>query len=149
MITTDLVINELRPTRNKDSLEAIRIIGAIRKAEEQSKLLIFKMDEHLRINRNYEELRKRYYGWMTKSKYLRKLIQEGKLTEEVIKSENFKHHDEGECSLIAIAMTNVDKYTIISNDAGKQYCHPKINLYSTCKVKAIKYDEWKKHVSSN
>lgn len=79
----------------------------------------------------FKEIRKRYYGWMTDSLYLQKMVSEEKLTAEEIRSPRFKKKDMGECELIAIAEVSGDKYLIVTDDKGRVYKHPDINIFDT------------------
>ena len=94
---------------------------------------------------NYRKIRRRYYGWMTKSDYCKKLIKDGILTEEEYKSRGFRYRDAGECTLIAIAMTDPENFTIISEDNGKVYMHPLENIFDTYRelgIIVVKYKNW-------
>ena len=95
---------------------------------------------------NYKNIRRRHYGWMTKVDYCKKLIRKGVLDEKEYQSKLFKLKDCGECSLIAIALTAPNDYIIISEDKGKVYKHPDVNIFDIYKDKDIlivTYDKWK------
>ena len=92
----------------------------------------------------FKEIRKRYYSWMTDSLYLQNLVAEEKLTNEEIRSPRFKKKDMGECELIAIAEVSGDKYLIVTNDKGRVYKHPDINIFDTYgkNVQTLSGEEW-------
>lgn len=78
---------------------------------------------------NTRDLRKKFYGWMSDSNYLKLLVSRGMITEDEIKKKGFRNRDLGECELIAIAKTAVDEYQIVTNDKGRVFLHPKQNLF--------------------
>lgn len=78
-----------------------------------------------------KRIRKRFYGWMRDPEYLKKLIDEGKLSREDIKKKSFRNKDLGECELLAIAKASYGQYRIVTNDKGMVYQHPDQNLFDT------------------
>lgn len=76
-----------------------------------------------------KRIRKRFYGWMRDTEYLKKLIDEGKLSREDVKKKSFRNKDLGECELLAIAKASFGQYRIVTNDKGKVYQHPDQNLF--------------------
>lgn len=85
-----------------------------------------------------QEIRRRYYSWMTNPKELNRLISQGEITKEQIKTRKFRNKDMGECSLVAIALTDPENYIIVSEDKGRVYKHPDINIFDYYKYKGIK-----------
>lgn len=79
----------------------------------------------------YKKIRKRFYGWMKDAAYLQKLVLKGDLTPEEIKKPSFKTKDMGECELIAIAKASNGEYWVVTNDKGRVYKHPDLNLFDT------------------
>lgn len=63
--------------------------------------------------------------------YLKKLIQDGKLSREDIKKTSFRNKDLGECELLAIAKASSGQYWIVTNDKGRVFQHPDQNLFDT------------------
>lgn len=76
-----------------------------------------------------KKIRKRFYSWMRDPQYLKKLIQEGKLSREDIKKTSFRNKDLGECELLAIAKASSGQYWIVTNDKGRVFQHPDQNLF--------------------
>lgn len=95
-----------------------------------------------------KEIRKRYYSWMTDSRYLQKLVDDNVLTFEEIRSPRFRKKDMGECELIAIAEVSGDKYLIVTDDRGRVYKHPDINIFDTYAkgVQTLSGEEWIKKI---
>lgn len=79
----------------------------------------------------YKKIRKRFYSWMRDAAYLQNLISKGKLTPEEVKKPSFKTKDMGECELIAIAKASEGKYWVVTNDKGRVYKHPNLNIFDT------------------
>lgn len=97
------------------------------------------------VLRNLNDIRERYYGWMTRPKSLKRLIQNGELSECEVRSKSFRYKDMGECSLIAIALESPHLYIIVSDDQGKVYKHPYINIFDIYKDKGLticKFKDW-------
>ena len=112
-------------------------------------IFMFKRMELIDINesevmqKNLKNIRSRFYGWQTDTVYLQKLIKDGVITPEEVKSPGFRYKDLGECSLIAIALTSPETYTIVTDDNGKTYKFPDQNLFNTYSdVKVVKYNSW-------
>ncbi|MFG6324133.1 MAG: hypothetical protein K1W41_22675 [Lachnospiraceae bacterium] len=90
------------------------------------------------------------YGVAKLCKDLQKLIEKGILTREDIKKENFKKKDMGECELVAIAKASGGEYWLITNDKGRVYKHPDMNIfdaYSKDKdVVILSGEEWIRNI---
>lgn len=76
-----------------------------------------------------KKIRDRYYGWMKDADYLNLLVQRGQLTREDIRKPNFRKRDMGECELVSIAKASAGEYWLITNDQGRVYKHPHINIF--------------------
>jgi predicted nucleic acid-binding protein len=75
----------------------------------------------------YKSLRDGFYSWIYKTDYLHLMIQQGKLLPEDIKT--LKYRDIGECELLAMAKASKGAYLLITNDQGRVYKHPYINIF--------------------
>lgn len=107
-------------------------------------------EESANVRANLQKIRDRFYGWQKDTKYLQKLIAEGVLTREEIKAFGFRYKDMGECSLIAIALTAPNEYTIVTEDKGKVYKFPSQNLFEVYNnVEVVNYDSWIGKVENN
>jgi hypothetical protein len=107
------------------------------------KVIDINTDEGVRLT--FNKIRQYHYGWMTRWEYCKQLIEKGELTIEEYKSQAFRRRDAGECSLIAIALSAPSNFIIISEDAGKVYKHPHINIFDIFKSKGLQivpYKEW-------
>ncbi len=80
----------------------------------------------------YKSIRSRYYSWMKEPQYLKKLVDEGKISKEDIGKTSFRNKDKGECELIAIALAALGQYAIVSEDVGRVFLHPWINIFDLC-----------------
>lgn len=79
----------------------------------------------------FKKIRKRFYSWMKDAAYLQNLISRGELTVEEVKKPGFKTKDMGECELIATAKTSEGEYWVVTNDKGRVYKHPNLNIFDT------------------
>ena len=109
------------------------------------KLKVICVSDDAHIKENYMRTRKDHYSWMTDPAFCMRLIRQGRLSEPDYRSNGFRYKDVGECSLIAIALTNINDYIIVSEDKGRVYCHPDINIFNCYREKGviiIKYIDW-------
>lgn len=153
MIVSDEVVNELYPGKKveEESIResAIALQKCVLFAINGKVIDIINIKENCEIHSNYKKIRAQFYGWMTRTDYLDRLIKRGIITAEEIKSKGFRFKDVGECTLVAIAMTNPHTYEIITEDKGEVYKHPNQNIFDTytaCyEIKVWKYAEWKEN----
>jgi hypothetical protein len=68
---------------------------------------------------------------MGNAEYLKHLMSKGEITLEEIKKPSFKTKDKGECELIAIAKASKGEYWVVTNDKGRVYKHPDMNIFDT------------------
>ncbi len=73
-------------------------------------------------------IRKRHYYWIKDPAYLKRLISQGVIKKEDIKS--LPTRDLGECELVAIAKSSGGEYQIVTNDKGRVFAHPFQNVFS-------------------
>lgn len=102
---------------------------------------------NMEISSNLTSIRKRYYQWMEDPRYCKYLIKNHMLSEEEYYSPRFRKKDYGECVLLAIATTNKSKHIIITEDKGRVYKHPNINLFDEFIKQGyciLNYDQWMK-----
>lgn len=96
--------------------------------------------------KEFNKIRKRFYGWMTDYNYLSHLVAQGKISEDDIKKKSFRNKDVGECELIAIAKVTPDEHQIVTNDKGRVFLHPEQNLFDEYAtgfgLSVLSSDEW-------
>jgi hypothetical protein len=150
MIVSNEIVNELYPGKNLEESvreRAIELHKCIEFAIDSKIIDIINITQNCEMSNNYKKIRNEFYGWMNRTDYLQKLMKDGKITKEEIQSKGFKFKDVGECTLVAIAMTNPHKYVIVTEDKGLVYKHPDQNIFDTyapChEIEIWKYAEWK------
>lgn len=142
------ILNELRPSSwmPTEEFEKSKILYQyVRLFEMANTIKIIDINADDNVKRLYENIRKRYYGWMTNPRYCRNLIQKGLLTQSTYMSKGFRYKDAGECSLIAIALNSPQTSVIVSEDKGKVCSHPNINIFEIYRGRGlciINFDEW-------
>lgn len=154
-VTTE-IIKELEPPASKfnntdEYWESARIIYSYMQLFIKSeKVALIDCWDKAEVENNIKQIRKRFYGWMENPRYCRALIKTGKLTNEEYKSKNFRYKDIGECTLIAVALLDPTSYIIISEDAGRAYKFPNINIFDYYREQGLaimKYQNWKEIVN--
>lgn len=147
------ILDELHPGKGvaeENRTLAHELYKYVENAIRTSFIELIEIEQNKDIQTKYNQIRETHYKWMKDNRYLQKLISEGKLTKEEIKNKAFRHKDEGECTLIAIALVSPKIYTIITEDKGRVYKHPHINLFDTYAVpngvKVMGYMEWKDYI---
>ncbi len=117
----------------------------------QPDIRLIQLDDIFGAREELKKIRDRYYSWMRNPDYLQKMIEKGTLTREDIKKENFKKKDMGECELVAIAKASGGEYWLITNDKGRVYKHPDMNIfdaYSEDKdVVILSGEEWIRNIA--
>ncbi len=97
-----------------------------------------------------KKIRKRFYSWMRDPAYLKKLIDEGKISADDIKKKSFRNKDLGECELIAIAKASLEEHHIVTNDKGRVFLHPEQNLFDEYAIEigltVLNSDEWLRQI---
>lgn len=152
LIISDEILRELKPGKalaKSIKVQAENRYSAVQGAIGLNIIKLFDIKSSDQAYRNYTKIRKNFYSWMKNPKYLKRLISSGLLKREVISSPNFEYKDAGECSLVAIAMTNKDKYLIVSNDKGEVFAHPETNIYDNkiaSGIQVMNFYEWEKYI---
>lgn len=135
---TKTILNELDPGFNEEILFQETYNCVSRCCDSNINLInVIDINCIQEAKKIYKSIREQYYRWMTDTNYLNKLIKDGKLTRDEIKSKAFKNKDVGECELIAVAKAFYGQYVIISDDKGKVYKHPDINLFEIFKKQGL------------
>lgn len=132
------IIKELEPNKNKLSKDEFNssheLYAYVDLLAKSNKIELINIEEDEDIFRNFSKIRKTHYGWMKNRKYCMDILG---LKASQISSKSFKYKDVGECSLIAIALTNPSIHIIISEDKGQVHLHPNINIFDEYKYKGI------------
>lgn len=132
---TQTILNELDPGyyRENEDISSKEIYTAVNNfvtgARGIKLIRMIKPEDVAGAEEELKKIRKRFYSWMKDPNYLKKLIQEGKITQEEIKKPNFRNKDLGECELLAIAKASTGEYLIVTNDKGRVFQHPDQNLF--------------------
>ncbi|HHU73719.1 MAG TPA: hypothetical protein GXZ28_03735 [Clostridiales bacterium] len=132
---TETILNELEPGyyREKEDESTKEIYNSVRILSDKKSVFCvitrFDLSDIDGATEEFKKIRSRFYGWMTEPTYLSKMIEEGKLTKEEIIKSSFRQKDLGECELIAIAKVSKGEYWITTNDKGKVYKHPNLNIF--------------------
>lgn len=151
---TNIILSELVPGRSipKDDAEKSRTIINSLEFMKKSKSYIEYNIENEDYAKNYKDIRKRYYGHLNDLNAVKKALQAGDITPESFKSRSYKNKDCGECSCIAVAMTNPKEFLIVSDDKGRVFLKPDINLFDKYKkshaIEVLNYDDWYKGIYS-
>lgn len=152
MVITQTIMDELEPGyyRETEDSSTKEIAVAVRNyvtGERGFKIIcLLRLADIAGAEEELKKIRKRYYGWMNDAAYLHKLVEEGIITREEIRSKGFRKKDLGECELIAIAKASKGEYMVVTNDRGRVYKHPDLNLFDIyagdSDVKIISGEEW-------
>lgn len=107
---------------------------------------LIKLEDIEGAKEELKRIRDRFYGWMKDPNYLQTLIDDNKLTREDIKKPNFRKKDLGECELIAIVKVSKKEFWLVTNDQGRVFAHPDINIFETyandADITIISGSEW-------
>ena len=144
MAISNIILEELRYPQNA-KFEDNKLETLINNMIAQNKIKYIDINQNPKIKQRLDNIRSRHYKWMTNPEYVRMLIQKGKIKSEDRKS--FKYKDLGECSLIAIALENVNDNIIVTNDKGKIYLKPYENIFGFYPdVKVMNYEEFNTYI---
>lgn len=134
---TETILNELDPGyyRENEDASTKEIYTSVKNFVEGKfggkVIKLVKLAEIEGAPEELKKIRERFYGWMTDTAYLQRLINQGILTQEDIKKSSFRKKDMGECELVAIAKASGGEYWLVTNDKGNVYKHPDINIFDT------------------
>lgn len=141
---SNIILDELKQPKNatfKDNNLETLIVNMIT----QGKIKLIDINSNPKIKQRLDNIRNRHYRWMTNPQYVSMLISTGKIKPEDRKT--FKYKDLGECSLIAIALENVEENIIVTNDKGRIYLKPYENIFDSYpNVKIMNYKEFNTYI---
>jgi predicted nucleic acid-binding protein len=151
---TDIVLNEMRTGSNANEDEkSIRtgMANSIELCSKSNLAVIIDVQNNEKFKENFQKIRKRYYTHVTDIRYIKSKIDSGELPRE--KAKGIKYKDSGECSCIAVAMEHPKDYIIVSEDIGRVFLKPNINLFNIYgnkyKFSVWNYDTWEKRTEFN
>lgn len=144
---TNFIWDELQPHRHldKEKIEqSTGIINGLQFCEDNLKSLeTIRILENSSYKMNYNDIRKRYYSHIN-ARELKRRITNGEITEKDAKK--LKKKDCGECSCIAIAITDPRNICIVSEDEGKICERPEINIFDIYRrshnIMVFKFISW-------
>lgn len=147
MVITNIVRGELEPHQYLEKIEIEKsrgIINGLNFCEEKFKgVQTISISDNPQYKSNYSEIRKRYYSHIS-PRELQKKVKSGNMLE--IEAKKLKKKDCGECSCIAIAITEPDEIYIISEDKGKVCQRPDVNLFDIYRkshnITVFKFASW-------
>lgn len=148
---TKTILSELEPGYYlaNDNISAREIYNSVCRLSGQLGLIkIVSFSDISGAKEEFDKIRSRFYSWIYNAGYLRTLIEEHQLEEKDIPK--LSHKDLGECELLAIAKATNNQSMIVTNDKGRVYKHPDLNIFSDYKddksVIIINGDEWMKNI---
>lgn len=153
---TPTIVEELDPGyfKEKDDKSTKEIYICINNMIDKFKLIkLVNVTDYYGAKEELKKIRERYYGWLKNPQYLQDLVDKGILKKEDIKKPSFRKKDLGECELLAIAKVSNGEFLLITNDRGRVFKHPDINIFDTYKgetdIIILTGDEWKKEINFN
>ena len=141
---SNVIIDELKLPQNA-SFKDDKLETLITNMINQKQIKLIDINSNSKIKKTLDNIRSKHYRWMTDPEYVKMLIQTGKIQPEERKS--FKYKDLGECSLIAIALENVNDNIIVTNDKGRIYLKPYENIFEYYpNVRVMNYEEFYSYI---
>lgn len=149
LCVTSTVMEELSPGPRvpKEKAEKSKDIKQYLEFGCESKIVnIINIDESDKYKSNLKDIRRRYYDHLRDPDELNELVEKGLYTREQVRSKWFRNKDMGECSCIAIAMENTEDFVIVTDDKGRIFLKPDINLFEIYKdshnIRVLNYEQW-------
>ncbi|KMK77961.1 hypothetical protein [Alkalihalobacillus pseudalcaliphilus] len=146
---TDIVINELNPGRAVEAADAEKsksMLGVVNLLEKSRDLVKYDVETEEKYQKNFQKIRKQFYGHLNDLNFVKKALAKKEITNESFKNRTYKFKDYGECSCIAVAMLEPEEVSIVSDDKGRVFLKPNINLFDKYKeshgIKVLEYEEW-------
>lgn len=148
---TQNILDELEPGPNVSSEEAklaIKLRGCLDKHIENQRMEKLSLKDNPKANRNYSNIRRRFYRWTTDPHVAKQMYEEGKIRS--CQREYLKKVGVGECSLLAFAMLDRDNSTIVTEDAGYPYAGADVDIFSEYneadRIKIQTFQEWEESI---
>ncbi|WP_374717478.1 hypothetical protein [Neobacillus sp.] len=146
---TDVVINELNPGRAVDATDAEKsksMLGVVNLLEKSRDIVKYDVETEAKYQENFQKIRRQFYGHLNDLNFVKKALANKEISMESFKNRTYKFKDYGECSCIAVAMTEPEEISIVTDDKGRVFLKPDINLFDKYKashgINVLGYDEW-------
>ncbi|EOU1611307.1 hypothetical protein CYK82_13830 [Clostridium perfringens] len=153
---TDIIKDELYPGKSVNECDAEKsknLLSGIKVLESSHVLETYRVKSDDRYKENFDKIRRAFYGHLKDPRFIKTALAKGDITMEQFKKKTYVYKDYGECSCIAVAMEKPKDIIIVSNDKGKIFLKPSINLFEKFKdshdIQVINYDEWKDIIEDN
>lgn len=146
---TDVIVNELRPGKAVAQAAAEKseaLIGVINTFEKNQSIKVYNVENAGNYKSNFEKIRKKYYGHLNDVNAIKKALKNKEITQAEFESRSYRYKDYGECSCIAVAMTSPQDIHIVSDDKGRIFLKPNINLFDKYKdshgINVLDFHQW-------
>ncbi|EOU1743907.1 hypothetical protein [Clostridium perfringens] len=144
---TNVIMDELNPPNyleQKQKDKSNGIINTLMLCEKSGYgVKMINIDDNEEYKKNLNDIRRRHYNHVSQHA-ISKRIRLGEITKE--EGIHLKKKDLGECSCIAIAMTNPELYIIVSEDEGEICERPDINIFNiyrkSHRINVFKFYDW-------
>ncbi|MGL5151107.1 MAG: hypothetical protein ACRC7N_11105 [Clostridium sp.] len=152
---TDIIIDELYPGKSVNEYDAEKsknLLAGIKVLENSRLLETYSVKDKGKYKENFDKIRRAFYGHLKDPNFVRQALVRGEITKEQFRNRSYIYKDYGECSCIAVAIENPKEISIVSNDKGRIFLKPNINLFKKYResdsIQVFNYEEWKKNISS-
>lgn len=152
---TDIIIDELHPGKSVNEYDAAKsknLLAGIKVLENSHLLETYSVKDKGKYKDNFDKIRRAFYGHLKDPNFVRQALAKGEITKEQFKNRTYIFKDYGECSCIAVAIENPEEISIVSNDKGRIFLKPNINLFNKYResdnIQVFNYEEWEKNISS-
>lgn len=153
---TDIIMDELRPGKSVNQCDAEKsksLLACIKVLENSHLLETYLVKDNGKYKDNFDKIRRAFYGHLKDLNFVRQALAKGEITKEQFKNRTYIYKDYGECSCIAVAMENPTEIAIVSNDKGRIFLKPAINLFDKYResdnIQVFDYEEWEKKIESD
>lgn len=153
---TDIIMDELHPGKSVNEYDAEKsksLLAGIKVLENSHLLETYSVKDSGKYKDNFDKIRRAFYGHLKDPNFIRQALAKGEITKEQFKNRTYIYKDYGECSCIAVAMENPTEIAIVSNDKGRIFLKPAINLFNKYResdnIQVLDYEEWEKKLNRN
>mgnify|MGYP004527705873 CR=1 FL=1 len=151
---TDIIIDELHPGKSVNEYDAEKsnnLLSGIKVLENSHLLETYSVKGKGKYKDNFDKIRRAFYGHLKDHNFVKQALAKGEITREQFKNRTYIYKDYGECSCIAVAIENPKEISIVSNDKGRVFLKPNINLFNkyieSHNIQVLNYEEWKENIS--
>ncbi|MGL6031888.1 MAG: hypothetical protein ACRC0Q_06950 [Kurthia gibsonii] len=150
---TNVILNELIPGKSipmDDAEKSQSILTSLGFVKNSKNFIEYDVEKEEEFSKNFKRIRRRFYGHLSNLESVRKALINGEISKESFDNRTYLNKDCGECSCIAVAITNPEEFVIVSDDKGRVFLKPDINLFDkykeSHKIQVLNYDEWHKEI---